>query len=51
MRFEEHRTDILIVGTGGAGLFAALHAKKAFDGDIEKNLEAAIRAFKAQFKA
>ena len=29
MRFEEHRTDILIVGTGGAGLFAALHAKKA----------------------
>jgi fumarate reductase flavoprotein subunit len=29
MGFEEHRTDILIVGTGGAGLFAALHAKKA----------------------
>jgi fumarate reductase flavoprotein subunit len=26
---ERHDTDILIIGTGGAGLFAALHAKKA----------------------
>jgi fumarate reductase flavoprotein subunit len=29
MRIEHHKTDILILGTGGAGLFAALHAKKA----------------------
>lgn len=29
MKFESHSTDILILGTGGAGLFAALHAKKA----------------------
>lgn len=29
MRFESHQTDILIIGSGGAGLFAALHAKKA----------------------
>ena len=27
--FERHDTDILIVGTGGAGLFAALHAQQA----------------------
>jgi fumarate reductase flavoprotein subunit len=27
--FERHDTDILILGSGGAGLFAALHAKKA----------------------
>ena len=27
--FEQHDTDILILGSGGAGLFAALHAKKA----------------------
>ena len=26
---ETLRTDILIIGSGGAGLFAALHAKKA----------------------
>jgi fumarate reductase flavoprotein subunit len=26
---ETHRTDILILGAGGAGLFAALHAKRA----------------------
>ncbi|MCP5266630.1 MAG: FAD-dependent oxidoreductase [Burkholderiaceae bacterium] len=26
---ETHRTDILILGSGGAGLFAALHAKRA----------------------
>jgi fumarate reductase flavoprotein subunit len=26
---ERHDTDILIIGTGGAGLFAALHAQKA----------------------
>jgi fumarate reductase flavoprotein subunit len=25
---EHHKTDILILGTGGAGLFAALHAKQ-----------------------
>jgi fumarate reductase flavoprotein subunit len=25
-------TDILILGAGGAGLFAALHAKKALPG-------------------
>jgi fumarate reductase flavoprotein subunit len=29
MQIERHKTDILILGTGGAGLFAALHAKKA----------------------
>ncbi|WP_298236102.1 FAD-binding protein [uncultured Azohydromonas sp.] len=29
MNIEQHKTDILILGTGGAGLFAALHAKKA----------------------
>ena len=26
---EWHDTDILILGSGGAGLFAALHAQKA----------------------
>lgn len=29
MHIENHKTDILVLGTGGAGLFAALHAKKA----------------------
>ncbi|KGD96182.1 fumarate reductase [Achromobacter sp. RTa] len=29
MHIENHKTDILVIGTGGAGLFAALHAKKA----------------------
>ncbi len=29
MPLERHETDILIIGTGGAGLFAALHAKQA----------------------
>jgi len=29
MRIENYKTDILVLGTGGAGLFAALHAKKA----------------------
>ena len=29
MHVEHHQTDILILGTGGAGLFAALHAKQA----------------------
>jgi fumarate reductase flavoprotein subunit len=29
MQIERARTDILIIGTGGAGLFAALHAKQA----------------------
>ncbi|MCB1991338.1 MAG: FAD-binding protein, partial [Geminicoccaceae bacterium] len=29
MRIEESRCDILILGSGGAGLFAALHAAKA----------------------
>ncbi len=29
MQLQNHQTDILILGTGGAGLFAALHAKKA----------------------
>ena len=29
MQIENHKTDILVLGTGGAGLFAALHAKKA----------------------
>ncbi|WP_282609593.1 L-aspartate oxidase [Pelagibius sp. Alg239-R121] len=28
-KLERHDTDILILGTGGAGLFAALHAQKA----------------------
>ena len=26
---EHHETDILILGSGGAGLFAALHAKQS----------------------
>ena len=29
MQIERHDTDILIIGTGGGGLFAALHAQKA----------------------
>ena len=29
MQIDRHQTDILIIGTGGAGLFAALHAKQA----------------------
>jgi fumarate reductase flavoprotein subunit len=29
MQAESHKTDILILGAGGAGLFAALHAKQA----------------------
>jgi fumarate reductase flavoprotein subunit len=29
MNIEQHKTDILILGAGGAGLFAALHAQKA----------------------
>jgi len=29
MHIQRHRTDILIIGAGGAGLFAALHAKQA----------------------
>jgi fumarate reductase flavoprotein subunit len=29
MQIERHKTDILILGSGGAGLFAALHAKQA----------------------
>jgi len=29
MRYKNYQTDILILGSGGAGLFAALHAKKA----------------------
>ncbi|MCH8177855.1 MAG: FAD-binding protein [Proteobacteria bacterium] len=29
MKYQTHKTDILILGSGGAGLFAALHAKKA----------------------
>jgi len=29
MQIERHDTDILIIGTGGSGLFAALHAQKA----------------------
>jgi len=28
MQIERHETDILVLGTGGAGLFAALHAKQ-----------------------
>jgi len=29
MQYQTYDTDILILGSGGAGLFAALHAKKA----------------------
>ena len=29
MQIDRHQTDILIIGSGGAGLFAALHAKQA----------------------
>ena len=34
MHVERHRTDLLILGSGGAGLLAALHAKQA-DPDAE----------------
>jgi fumarate reductase flavoprotein subunit len=34
MQIERSKTDILILGTGGAGLFAALHAKQA-DPDLD----------------
>jgi fumarate reductase flavoprotein subunit len=34
MKLEHHKTDILILGAGGAGLFAALHAQKA-DPDLD----------------
>ncbi len=37
MRLERHDTDILILGSGGAGLFAALHAIKA-DPDLSVTL-------------
>ena len=30
MNVERHRTDILILGSGGAGLLAALHAKQTY---------------------
>ena len=30
MHVERHRTDILILGSGGAGLLAALHAKQTY---------------------
>ena len=29
MRIDRHDTDILILGTGGAGMFAALHAQQS----------------------
>ena len=29
MMIERHDTDVLILGSGGAGLFAALHAQQA----------------------
>ena len=34
MNVERHRTDLLILGSGGAGLLAALHAKQT-DPDVE----------------
>ncbi|MEM8791566.1 MAG: FAD-binding protein [Pseudomonadota bacterium] len=34
MEIERHATDLLILGAGGAGLFAALHAKQA-DPDLD----------------
>jgi fumarate reductase flavoprotein subunit len=37
MQIKRSRTDILIIGTGGAGLFAALHAKQATP-DVEVTL-------------
>ncbi len=39
MRIERHKTDILILGSGGAGLFAALHAKQA-DPDLDVTIAA-----------
>ena len=37
---ERHDTDILILGTGGAGLFAALHAQQtAPEGTSQSSLE------------
>ena len=34
MKIERHQTDVLILGSGGAGLFAALHALQA-DPDLD----------------
>jgi len=39
MHIERHKTDILILGSGGAGLFAALHAKQA-NPDLDVTLAA-----------
>ncbi|HIP78571.1 MAG TPA: FAD-dependent oxidoreductase [Kiloniellaceae bacterium] len=39
MRIERLKTDILILGSGGAGLFAALHAKQA-DPDLDVTIAA-----------
>ena len=37
MNVHRHRTDLLILGSGGAGLLAALHAKQA-----EPNLDVTV---------
>lgn len=39
MQIERHETDILVLGTGGAGLFAALHAKQT-DPDVKITIAA-----------
>lgn len=39
MQIERSKTDILIIGSGGAGLFAALHALKA-DPDLDVTIAA-----------
>ena len=41
---ERHDTDILILGTGGAGLFAALHAQQtAPEGTKISRIDAVVR--------
>ncbi|MCX5691796.1 MAG: F0F1 ATP synthase subunit alpha, partial [Planctomycetota bacterium] len=48
-KFEQGLLDHM--KSAGKAIYEAIADKKSFDGDIEKNLEAAIKAYKAAFKA
>jgi F-type H+-transporting ATPase subunit alpha len=48
-KFEQGLLDHM--KSAGKAIYEAIAEKKSFDGDIEKNLEAAIKAYKAGFKA